>query len=59
MKYVNRSDQSLKVFEGASEENVLGVIWNNSEDTFTFVVKLHFSGFIPETIPKQITLNLT
>ena len=39
-KNVNQSEQSLKVFEGASEEKVLGVIWNNSEDTFAFVVKL-------------------
>ena len=40
MRNVNQSEQSFKVFEGASEEKVLGVIWNNSEDTFSFVVKL-------------------
>ena len=34
MKNVNQSEQSLKVFEGANEEKVPGVIWNNSEDTF-------------------------
>ena len=46
MKNVNQSEQSLKVFERASEEKVLGVIWNNSEDTFPFLVKLDFSRFM-------------
>ena len=46
MKNVSQSKQSLKVFERASEEKVLGVIWNNS-DTFSFVVKLDFSRFMP------------
>ena len=49
----------MKVFEGASEEKVLLVIWNNSEDTFSFVVKLEFSRFMPGTIPQQIPLKLT
>ena len=47
MKNVNQSEESLKVLEGASEEKVLGVIWNNSEHTFSFVVKLDFSAFMP------------
>ena len=58
MKNVNQSEQSLKVFEGASEEKVLGVNWNNSEDTFSFVVKLDFSRFMPGTIPQRIPLKL-
>ena len=37
-------------------KKVLGVIWNNSEDTFSFVVKLDFSIFMPE---RQILLKLT
>ena len=59
MRNVNQSEQSFKVFEEASEEKVLGVIWNNSEDTFSFVVKLDFSRFMPGTIPHQIPLKLT
>ena len=59
MKNVNQSEQSLKVFEGASEEKILGVIWKNSEDTFSFVVKLEFSRLTPGTIPEQIPLKLT
>ena len=59
MKNVNQSEQNLKVFEGANEENVLGVIWNNSEDAFSFVVKLDFSRFMPGTIPQKIPLKLT
>ena len=51
MRNVNQSEQSFKVFEGASEEKVLGVIWNNSGDTFSFLVKLDFSRFMPGTIP--------
>ena len=56
MKNVNQSEQSLKVFGGASEEKVLGVIWNNSEDTFSFE---DFSRFMPRTIPQQMSLKLT
>ena len=59
MRNVNQSEQSFKVFEGASKEKVLGVIWNNSEDTFSFVVKLDFSRCMPGTIPQQIPLKLT
>ena len=59
MRNVNQSEQSFKVFEGASKEKVLGVIWNNSEDTFSFVVKLDFSRFMPGTLPQQIPLKLT
>ena len=55
MRNVNQSEQSFKVFEGASEEKVLGVIWNNSEDTFSFVVKLDFSRFMPGTIQGRIS----
>ena len=58
-KNVNQCEQSLKVFEGASEEKVLGVIWHNSEDTFSFVVKLDFSRFMLGTTPQQIPLKLT
>ena len=59
MKNVNQSERSLKVFEGTREEKVLGVSWNNSEDTFSFVVKLDFSRFMSGTIPQQIPLKLT
>ena len=53
MRNVNQSEQSFKVFEGASEEKVLGVIWNNSEDAFSFVVKLDFSRFMPGTTHRR------
>ena len=59
MRNVNQREQNFKVFEGASEEKVLGVIWNNSEDTFSFVVKLYFLRFMPGTIPQQVPLKLT
>ena len=59
IKNVNQSDQCLKVFEGTSEEKVLEIIWNNSEDTFTFLIKLNFSRFMPASILQQIPLKLT
>ena len=59
MKNVNQSEQRLKVFEGTSEGKVLGVIWSNSEDNFSCVVKLDFLRFMSEAIPQQIPLKLT
>ena len=59
MKNVNQSEQNLKVFKGSSEEKVLGVIWNNSEGTFSFVVKLVPGMNLEKSIPQQIPLKLT
>ena len=41
------------------KKKFLELFGTNSEDTFSFVVKLDFSRFMPGTIPQQIPLKLT
>ncbi|KAK3699224.1 hypothetical protein QZH41_002094, partial [Actinostola sp. cb2023] len=42
-------DQEIKILQGSSEEKILGVLWNNKDDTLTFKVNLSPTNYQEQT----------
>jgi len=42
-------DQEIKILQGSSEEKILGVLWNNKDDTLTFKVNVSPTNYQEQT----------
>ena len=51
--------QEITIIEGAAEEKVLGTVWNNTKETFSFKVRVDFSKFMVTDVPQQIPMKMT